>query len=53
VDFIFPLLHLIGAEEELLQEAEVQPEVEEQWEEVRFVENVFQNLGVVINYQKR
>jgi hypothetical protein len=35
VVFIFPLLHLSGAEEEFLQEAEVQPEVEELWEEVR------------------
>jgi hypothetical protein len=35
VDFIFPLLHLSGAEEEFLLDAEVQPEVEEQWEEVR------------------
>jgi hypothetical protein len=41
VYLIFPLLHLIGAEEEFLQEAEVQPEVEEQWEEVHCALRMF------------
>jgi hypothetical protein len=44
------LLHLSGAEEEFLQEAEVQPKVDEQWEEV---ENGFQNLQVENKLSKK
>jgi hypothetical protein len=54
VDFIFPLLLLSGAEEEFLQEAEIQSEVKEQWEEVlcafRMVSKIYK---LKINYRKR